>query len=49
MGFSPDQVDQWEPWQFVAVQRGWIAANSAPRARAPSDDEFRAAVQRHVH
>lgn len=49
MGFGPSEVDEWEPYQFAAVYRGWKAANSKPEAKAPSDEDFRAAVARTVH
>lgn len=49
MGFGSDQIDTWEPWQLAAAQRGWMKANSPPKARAPSDEEFRAAIARTVH
>ncbi len=46
IGFAPDQVDLWEPYQILAVYRGWKAANSPPKARTPTDEEFREAVAR---
>jgi hypothetical protein len=48
MGFAA-VIDQWEPWQVGAAMRGWRAANCPPKVRAPSDAEFRAAVERTVH
>lgn len=45
-----DCLPDWEPWQFAAAYRGWKTANSAPSGpRAPSAEEFRAAVARTVH
>ena len=50
MGFSPRDLDRWEPYQFTAAFFAWRAANCAPdEARAPSAEEFRAAVARTVH
>lgn len=50
MGFGPDQFDRWEPWQFAAAWRGWKLANVKPTGpKAPSDDEFRRAVERTMH
>jgi len=50
MGFGADVIDGWEPYQFVAARRGWIAANCPPQGpSAPTDDEFRAAVARTMH
>jgi len=50
MGFGPDQVDAWEPYQFTAAWRGWKAANTPPgKPRAPTDEEYRRAVARTVH
>ena len=46
MGFSPTDIDGWEPYQFAAAWKGWRAANlPAPGPSAPSDDEFRKAVE----
>lgn len=44
MGFGPEQVDQWEPYQFAAAWRGWKRANTPPKARPPTDEEYRQAV-----
>lgn len=49
MGFGPAEVDGWEPYQFIAAWRGWRDANSPGEARAPSAEEYRAAVSRTVH
>ena len=49
MGFSPSDVDTWEPYQFAAAWRGWRAAHTPPTARPPTDEEYRAAVGRTVH
>ena len=50
MGFGPEQVDQWEPYQFAAAWRGWKRANTKPTGpKPPSDEEFRRAVARTVH
>ena len=47
MGFSLVEVDQLEPYQFAAAWKGWRAANLPPEGpSAPSDDEFRQAVER---
>lgn len=48
IGFGPHQVDRWEPYQIMAVYRGYIAAHTQPKAQAPTDEEFRAAVARTV-
>ena len=49
MGFGPDQVERWTPDQFMAVWRGWKAANTPPTASAPTNDEFIRAVQETMH
>jgi hypothetical protein len=49
MGFAPHQVDRMEPYQFAAAWRGWRTANTTPKARVPSDEEFRLAVAATVH
>lgn len=48
MGFGPDQVDRWEPYQIVAVYRGYKRAHTPPKTKAPSDDQIAAAMARHV-
>jgi spore germination cell wall hydrolase CwlJ-like protein len=48
MGFGPDQVDRWEPYQFTAACRGWKAAHSAQKTASPTAAEFRAAVAKKV-
>jgi hypothetical protein len=49
MGFSPGEVDQWEPFQVSAAQRGWILANTADAGpKPPSDAEYRAAIEREM-
>lgn len=49
MGFGCEQVDRWEPYQVAAVMRGYMAANSPPIVRAPTDEQFRQAVGRLMH
>lgn len=49
MGYGPDQVDRWEPWQIAAVYTTWREANTPPTTKAPTDAEFRAAVAATVH
>jgi hypothetical protein len=49
MGYSPAEIDTWEPYQFAAAWKGWQAANLPARGPgAPSDEEFRQAVERGV-
>ena len=49
MGYSPAEVDTWEPYQFAATWKGWRTANLPPPApSAPSDEEFRQAVEKGV-
>jgi hypothetical protein len=49
MGISPAEADRCEPYQVMAVYRGWVAANSPKSVHAPSPDEFREAVRATVH
>lgn len=50
MGYGPDQVDQWAPYQVLTVYRSWLRANSPSTGpKAPSDEEFRQAVSRSIH
>ena len=47
MGYSPADVDTWEPYQFAAAWKGWQAANLPPKGpSAPDADELRRAVER---
>ena len=47
MGYSPSDVDTWEPYQFAAAWKGWQAANLPPKGpSAPNADELRRAVER---
>ncbi|HTN41814.1 MAG TPA: hypothetical protein VLZ84_11720, partial [Asticcacaulis sp.] len=46
IGYGPDQVDRWEPYQIMAIYQGYITANSPKTAKPPTDEEFRAAVAR---
>jgi hypothetical protein len=48
MGFAPDQIDRWEPYQIKAVYIGWVKANTPKTVQPPSDDDFRAAIARTV-
>lgn len=49
IGFGPDQVDRWEPYQIMAVYTGYRAASTPPAKASPSDEEFRRAVAATVH
>jgi hypothetical protein len=49
MGFSPQAVDEMEPWQLFEAFKGWAKANSPKQDKAPSDEEFERAVARTVH
>jgi hypothetical protein len=42
-------IETMEPWQFAAAWKGYEAAHAPPKTRAPSDDQFRAAVARTMH
>jgi hypothetical protein len=46
MGIPGGDIDQMEPWMLAAAYVAWNTANSAPEAKAPSDEEYRAAVAR---
>lgn len=44
MGFAPHVVRRMSFWQYVAATSGYIAGNSVKKDRAPTDDEFFAAI-----
>jgi hypothetical protein len=48
MGLSGADVDRMEPWMLAAACTAYNAANTVPTAKAPTDEEFRAAVARTV-
>lgn len=50
MGFAPDEVDRWEPYQFSAAYQGWRMANTVEsKPKAPSAEEYQAALAKTVH
>nr|AYJ09392.1 hypothetical protein PmDNAV2_gp17 [Pseudo-nitzschia multiseries DNA virus] len=44
MGFAPDVVGRMSFWQYVAATSGYVAGNSVKKDKAPSDEEFFAAI-----
>lgn len=46
MGFGAHEIDQWEPYQFRAAWEGWKSTKVPPKPRAPSEEDYRAAVSR---
>jgi hypothetical protein len=49
MGLASTAVDQMEPWMLSSAYRAYVAANTVPAARPPSDAEYRAAIAQTVH
>jgi hypothetical protein len=48
MGFSPREVDAMSLWEFHAAADGYLRANGAAKAAAPSADEFDRALYEHA-
>jgi hypothetical protein len=44
MGLDGGAVDRMDPWMLAAAIDAWRAANTVPDTKAPTDEEFRAAV-----
>jgi hypothetical protein len=48
MHLSGSAVDEMEPWMLAAACAAWNAANTTPQVKAPSDEEYRAALAKVV-